>query len=179
MPKLQELRERLNLTQEELAERSGISVRTIQRIEAGMEPKGHTLKTLAKALGIEENELLEKNDESDGINYTLLKLINISSLPFTFIPPANIALPLIIMLTKKQFNSLTKQVVSVQILWTILSVIIFMISSLMKNWFSLGSKFILIIMILLILANVFIILVNAAEIDKNKKLYIKLNFSII
>ena len=154
-------------------------MRTIQRIEAGTEPKGHTLKTLAKALGLKENELLEKNDESDGINYTLLKLINISSLPFAFIPPANIALPIIIMLTKKQFNPLTKQVVSVQILWAVLSVIIFMISSLMKNWFSLGSKFILIIMILLILANVFFILINAAEIDKNKKLYIKLNFSLI
>ena len=43
-----------NLTQEELSEKSKISVRTIQRIEAGTEPKGHTLRALAQALDIEE-----------------------------------------------------------------------------------------------------------------------------
>ena len=48
MSKLREIRERHNLTQEELSEKSGISVRTIQRIESGTEPKGHTLKILTK-----------------------------------------------------------------------------------------------------------------------------------
>ncbi|NQY05646.1 MAG: helix-turn-helix transcriptional regulator, partial [Flavobacteriaceae bacterium] len=47
MNKLVALRTQRNLTQEELAEKSGISSRTIQRIEAGTVPKGHTLKTLA------------------------------------------------------------------------------------------------------------------------------------
>ncbi len=44
MSKLKKIREKLNLTQEELSEKSGISVRTIQRIESGNEPKGQTLK---------------------------------------------------------------------------------------------------------------------------------------
>lgn len=179
MSKLLEFRERLNLTQEELAEKSGISIRTIQRIEAGTEPKGYTLKTLAKTLGVGGKELLEEKDSSEEVNYTLLKLINLSSLLFTFAPPANIVLPLIIMFVKKQFSPLAKQIVSVQILWTVLSVIIFIVSSIMKNWFYLGSKFILMIMSLLILTNVFIILRNAAEIDKNRKLRIRLNFNII
>ena len=179
MPKLLRFRERLNLTQEELAEKSGISVRTIQRIEAGMEPKGYTLKKLAEVLGIKENELLEEHSILDDINYTWVKFINISSLPFTIIPPANIVIPLMIMFAKKQFNPLTKQIVSVQILWTVLSLAIFMTSSILKNWFSLGNKFILLIMILLISANFFIILRNAAGIDKNRKLAIALNFNII
>ena len=38
---LLELREKLNLTQEELAKKANISVRTIQRIEAGTKPKLH------------------------------------------------------------------------------------------------------------------------------------------
>jgi transcriptional regulator with XRE-family HTH domain len=48
MSKLKQIREQQNLTQEELAEKSGISVRTIQRIESGTEPKGHTLKHFPK-----------------------------------------------------------------------------------------------------------------------------------
>ncbi|HBW81513.1 MAG TPA: DNA-binding protein, partial [Sphingobacterium sp.] len=56
MNKLQSLREKLNLTQEELAQKSNISVRTIQRIEAGQSPKGYTLRALAQALNVEESE---------------------------------------------------------------------------------------------------------------------------
>src|SRR5208337_1465013 len=139
MSKLYEFRERLNLTQEELAEKSSVSVRTIQRIEAGLQPKGFTLKALAKALKINENELLVKKE----INISILKLINLSSLPFTFLPPLNIVLPLIIMFAKKQLNSITKQIVTVQILWTILSAFIFIISVLMKNLLSLTTRQIL------------------------------------
>lgn len=179
MSKLKKYREKLNLTQEELSDTSGISIRTIQRIESGNEPKGQTLKLLAKTLGIKENELLEKEETKIEINSTLIKVINLSSLPFTIIPPANIIIPLVIMFTKKQFNPLAKQIVSIQILWLILAAIIFMLSSFMKNWFSLGNNFILVVMILLVLSNVFIILINAAEIDKKGKLFFRLNFSII
>ena len=44
---VQHLREEKNITQTELAEKSGLSLRTIQRIEAGNVPKGYTLKALA------------------------------------------------------------------------------------------------------------------------------------
>lgn len=179
MSKLKKNREKLNLTQEELSDKSGISIRTIQRIESGNEPKGQTLKILAKTLGIKENELLEKEEVQIEINSTLIKIINLSSLPFTIIPPANIIIPLVIMFAKKQFNPLAKQIVSIQILWLIFGVIIFMLSSFLKNWFSLGSNFILVVMILLVLSNVFIILINTAEIDKKGKLFFSLNFSII
>lgn len=179
MSKLKKIREKLNLTQEELSEKSGISIRTIQRIESGNEPKGQTLKLLAKALGIKENELLKKEETKIEINATLIKIINLSSLPFTIIPPANIIIPLVLMFAKKQFNPLTKQIVSIQILWLIFSVIIFMLTSFAKKWFSLGNKFTLIVMILLVLSNVFIILRNAVEIDKKGKLFFRLNFSLI
>ena len=44
MSKLKKYRQKLNLTQKELAQSTNISIRTIQRIEAGQQPKGHTLK---------------------------------------------------------------------------------------------------------------------------------------
>ncbi|MDF2831166.1 helix-turn-helix transcriptional regulator [Chryseobacterium indoltheticum] len=50
MSELKKIRETKNITQEELAEKSGISVRTIQRIEAGTIPKGYTLKLWQKVL---------------------------------------------------------------------------------------------------------------------------------
>ena len=55
MSKLTEYREKLNYTQSELSEKSGISVRTIQRIESGANLKGHTLKAIALALNIKWN----------------------------------------------------------------------------------------------------------------------------
>lgn len=179
MATLKEKRENLNITQEQLAEKAGVSVRTIQRIEAGTEPKGYTLKSLAVALEINEDELLQKPKAQDKISITLLKLINFSSLPFTIIPPINILLPLLIMAAKKEFNPMTKQLVSIQILWTISSVVIFMLSAFMKNWFDLSNKFNLIVMIVLVLSNGYIIIRNAIEIDRTGKLYFSFNFSVI
>ncbi|MGG5487853.1 helix-turn-helix domain-containing protein [Gaetbulibacter sp. PBL-D1] len=179
MSRLKTIREKLNITQEELAEKSGVSVRTIQRIEAGTEPKGYTLKSLAKALEIEEKSLLPEQDETIESDLGVLKLINFSALPFTVIPPLNIIVPLIVMFVKKEFNAITKQLVTIQILWTIIAVIIFMTASLLKNWLDLNSKSILVVMIFLLLSNLFIVIRNAFEIDKNGKLFFQLKFSII
>ena len=190
MSKLKSIRELQNLTQEELSEKSGVSARTIQRIESGKEPKGYTLRTLAKVLKVEEANLLYKETEQENsgiakenedskeaglINYSYLKLINLSSILFIVIPPLNILVPLVLMLKLKQKNSITKQLISVQILWTILAPIVFMLGAFLK----LGNKFTLIIMILIVLSNVFIVLSNAIELDRNKKLRYRLNFSMI
>lgn len=179
MSKLKELREKLNLTQEELADQSGISVRTIQRIESGNMPKGHTLKQLANTLGIKEDELLNKENIQTEPNYTLIKIINLSSLPFTIIPLANIVVPLFIMFVKRKFDPLTKQIISIQILWLLLAAIIFMLSTFIIKWLSLSKQLILVVMILLVLSNVVIILRNASEIDKKGKLFFSPGFSLI
>ncbi|WP_426479385.1 helix-turn-helix domain-containing protein [Chryseobacterium sp. CBSDS_008] len=190
MSKLKAIREQKNLTQEELSEKSKISVRTIQRIEAGTEPKGYTLKALAQSLEIEEFELLQdppqvisENDEAEisaeeremPINYSYIKIINLSSLIFTLLPPLNIFVPLILMHSMKQRNSLARQIISVQMIWTVMAPITFMLGIFLK----LGKQFTLILMILIVLSNVFIILRNAAEIDRNKKLFFRLKFSML
>jgi transcriptional regulator with XRE-family HTH domain len=189
MPTLKRIREQQNLTQEELSEKSGISVRTIQRIEAGTLPKGYTLKTLAKVLEIQESELLDKKtktvtaggekaeikQESVAIDYSKIKLVNLSSLLFVVLPPLNILVPLLLTSILKQKNPLVKQIVSVQILWTILAPIVFMLGIFLK----LGGKFTLGLMICIVLSNLFIVLRNAAEIDRHQKLYFKLKFNIL
>ncbi len=111
----------LRLTQEELCEKSGISVRTIQRIEAGAPPKGYTLKALAKGLGVSEAELVDNAETVVSIDMKWTKLINLSSLPFIFFPPLNVAVPLLLMFAKKQFTPLTRELVTIQILWSLLA----------------------------------------------------------
>lgn len=65
---IKQLRIKKGLTQEELADKTEISVRTIQRIESGdVDPRIFTLQSIADALGIEYEELISV-EENDNIN---------------------------------------------------------------------------------------------------------------
>jgi transcriptional regulator with XRE-family HTH domain len=174
-----ELREKLNLTQEELADKANISVRTIQRIEAGTKPKGFTLEALSNALEVNKNVLLEDKIESNNINKQLIKYINLSSILLIIIPFGSIILPLIIMYWKKQINAITKQIISIQILWTLASIILVIASAFLKKWLSLSNQIIPFTILILLVVNLYIILRNTLEIEKNNKLHISLNFSIL
>ena len=56
--RLRDLRKRRLLTQEQLAERSGVGIATIVRVERNqVEPRGSTIRKLAEALGVEPEEL--------------------------------------------------------------------------------------------------------------------------
>jgi len=195
MSELKKIREKQNLTQEELAEKSGLSVRTIQRIEAGTEPKGYTLKTLASSLDVPETDLLIPESPIEELivetpiieelvlpientpaeNWTLIKIINLSSLPFCWFPIANFLPPLLMMLISKQKSPIIKQIISLQIIIAIIAPIIFLIIAFLK----LGSASVMITMVSLTLTNIFIILRNAYEIDRKEKLRYQLNFNII
>lgn len=55
--RLAELRKNKGFTQEEVAERSGVNVRTIQRIETGgVKPRTFTVKTILNSLGYKDTE---------------------------------------------------------------------------------------------------------------------------
>ncbi len=179
------------MTQEELASESGLSVRTIQRVEAGMQPKGYTLKTLAAVLDIPEKDLYtpiipaapesiaeefpEVQESSKPVSLTLIRIINLSSLPLAWFPVANCIPPLAIMLFTKEKSPVTRQIISLQIILAVISPVIFMIIALLK----LGSGSVLVTMVLLVLSNIFIILRNAYELDKKGCLYYRLNFNIL
>lgn len=167
MSKLTEYRKKLNYTQSELSEKSGISVRTIQRIESGAKLKGHTLKAIALALNMNPSELNETSIKKIQYNYPLIKLINLSSLLF-FIPFANILIPLLIVHLKKEKNTLTKQIISIQILWTIVSITLFFITEILQNVFLLNEQLSIVILVICMLINIFIIIRNTIEIDKKK-----------
>lgn len=57
---LRDARKRLGLTQEEVAERSGVHPTEISRIESGKrDPRASTLRRLARALEVRPGELLD------------------------------------------------------------------------------------------------------------------------
>jgi transcriptional regulator with XRE-family HTH domain len=59
--RIRRARRRLGLSQEELAEASGVSAATIVQVELGnRRPQGRTLRKLAAALGVEVADLLEE-----------------------------------------------------------------------------------------------------------------------
>jgi transcriptional regulator with XRE-family HTH domain len=59
--KMKRLRDARALTQEELAEKAGITVAAVSRIERNnAEPRPTTRRKLARALGVDPSELLPK-----------------------------------------------------------------------------------------------------------------------
>lgn len=59
--KLRDFRKRALLTQEQLAERSGVGITTIVRIERNqVEPHARTIRKLAEALDLEPKDLLPR-----------------------------------------------------------------------------------------------------------------------
>lgn len=65
--RLREVRERKLVTQEELADRSGMTRANISRLENGLQrPRISTARKLAAALGVEPEELIDWEAEDEG-----------------------------------------------------------------------------------------------------------------
>jgi transcriptional regulator with XRE-family HTH domain len=83
---IKELRIKKGMTQEELADKTEVSARTIQRIENGeVDPRAYTLQMIARALEVDYNIFLENEpDEQEEIQQAKannwLGLLHISSI---------------------------------------------------------------------------------------------------
>ncbi|HTE25712.1 DUF4870 domain-containing protein [Flavitalea sp.] len=90
--RIRELRLKKGLTQEELAEKTGMSTRTIQRIEQGkVSPRSYSLQNLAIVLDVAFEELNDKLTQSEqnktGNEQNWLSLLHISGIFLLLIPP--------------------------------------------------------------------------------------------
>lgn len=83
---IKELRIKKGLTQEELADKTEVSARTIQRIENGeVDPRAYTLQMIAKALEVDfslftQHESTEEADLENDSNRNWLALIHLSGI---------------------------------------------------------------------------------------------------
>lgn len=175
---IQILREAKFLTQTELSEKSGLSLRTIQRMEAGNIPKGFTLKAIAEALDTKP-ELLLNSQESKTIDRA--KLINLSVLLGLIIPFSGIILPLILTYkTKDTFNKeLGKSIVSIQILLTVILSILLIVCPFVQKEFSIKFPLFLVPLIFFICLKLFIVLANGISLNQKNDLAIRLKFNFV
>ncbi|MDC1401955.1 helix-turn-helix domain-containing protein [Flavobacteriaceae bacterium] len=120
--RIKELRKQKGMSQEFLAEESGLSLRTIQRIENGeTNPTGESLKRLSNALNVNPDELIDWSIKEDKRYLTFL---NLSALTFLFFPLLGILIPFILWTSRKgkikNINKLGKDLINFEITWTLL-----------------------------------------------------------
>jgi transcriptional regulator with XRE-family HTH domain len=169
MNKLLQLRERCNLTQEGLADKSGISVRTIQRLEAGQAPKGYTLRALAAALGVNEAAFSAPDDAQNATHLKWCKLINLCALPLLLFPPLNVLVPLAIIFAKKQDCRLARQLISLQLIWTLIAGLLLVVVMMLHDWLGVKSQYTMLIPIVWLLAGAVMVIRNAIEMAGNEQ----------
>lgn len=170
---VQRFREENHLTQSELASKARVSLRTIQRIEAGSIPKGFTLKSIAEALKKEPNDLLEQQETFD---LERLKWINISTLLGLLIPFGGILAPLILIhkTTDQKVKTLGKKIIEIQITLVLLVSFSMILSPFIQKLFSLKFPLFIIPLLTLLGFKIVIALSNGVSLNKNSKLAIRL-----
>ncbi len=121
-------RKKKHLSQEELAHQSGISLRTIQRIEKGtVNPHGHTLKTLAIAL---ELDLSKIETSHSGNNLGTLRTLNAIGLLVIIAPLIHLFIQLMYWRRKKVntgINQIERRIISFQIIWLLTTLVTFVL----------------------------------------------------
>jgi len=172
------LRNRAGLSQELLAENSGLSLRTIQRIETGVnQATGDTIKKLANALNVTPNELIDWQIKED--NNALL-FLNLSQLGFLAFPLLNIIIPLIIWISKKDkikdVDRVGKSILNFQITWTIAFFLIFILAAIFSKLeilISISISRLIMIIVGMYLINILIIVINTIKYHNGKRLAYK------
>lgn len=187
---LKEYRKINNLSQQELSDVSGVSIRTIQRMEKNLS-KGSPfiLKSLCKALNIDitnldvdvlEEEAIIQNapTHTENISSNKLNLINLSALSIIIFPFLNIFFPILIYLKfKKQGinKAVALKILSFQILWTLItSVFVFLVAGLFALYFDVlntGSfPFYVLVYYLCVAVNVYFIIDTAIKLNRSQQI---------
>jgi len=171
--RIKELRKQKGMSQELLAEDSGLSLRTIQRIENGeTNPTGESLKRLSNALNINPDELIDWSIKEDKRYLTFL---NLSALTFLFFPLLGILIPFILWTSRKgkikNINRLGKDLINFEITWTLLLFLIPFLWFLMSKigiLENLTLRIIFIIIGIMYFINLIFILLNTLRISNEK-----------
>lgn len=156
--KIQELRKEKGMTQEDLADKTGLNIRTIQRIENGdVDPRSYTLNQIAEALGVEIKDLVRDENNQNKPRETetrkWLTFLHLSGLFILLIPP------LVIWILKRDeipgINEHAKNVMNFQI-----SMLIYLLAGAMSVFFALG----LLVLPLLGIYSTIIIIINSVRV---------------
>ncbi len=175
--KLKALRTLQNLTQGDLSESSGVSIRTIQRIEKGLSNgSAHTIRSLARALNVESTVLAPTTDQAGALSeddLSTVQLINFSILSIFLIPFGNLIVPSLIFSvnkTSQTVSSLGRKIISFQIISTvILAFLTIMIFLLIDRGSGAIPLPVLICYVMYVTVSIFVVFQTAIHITKNKE----------
>ncbi|GAB3293728.1 helix-turn-helix domain-containing protein [Hymenobacter tenuis] len=189
------LRKNKGMSQEVLAEESGVSLRTIQRVEQGETvPRGHTVQALAAALGVPIEALLPE-PEPKPIPVALpaaaapalrpdrsyLELLNLSALSFLVFPLLNLVVPFLLWRKRRHDTELVaevgRRVLGFQVLWQVACFFLYLLAAgvqvVVFRYFqvSLRGLFLLVFLFTYTL-NLLVVLYNARQLKQgNLNLY--------
>lgn len=190
---LKEYRKIKNLSQQDLSDVSGVSVRTIQRIEKNLsQGSPFILKSLCKALNIDASHLdLEPLADEEVLQVdpiptekspsSKLNLINLSALSVIIFPFLNLIFPifLYVRFKKQEKNKVAAlKILSFQILWTLITaVFVFLIAGILALCFEAlrSGRFPVYVYVyyLCVVANVYFIIDTSIKLNKSQQI---LNF---
>jgi transcriptional regulator with XRE-family HTH domain len=180
--KVKSLRKQNGYSQEKLAEESGLSLRTIQRVEnSETEPRGNTLTRIADVFQVSPDEILDWSKTED---ISFLMVLNLTQFSFFFFPLLSVLIPLLLWILKRKtiekVDEIGKKILNFQISWSIvlfggtISYFIYIgqisINDLGEYYNALQSSMFIyqIFAASLIAYNVFIIILNTVKIRKDK-----------
>ncbi|MCG6186289.1 helix-turn-helix domain-containing protein [Maribellus maritimus] len=172
LPKrVRDFRIKKGLSQEELANKTGLSLRTIQRIENGESiPRGDTFKKIAIALQVSPEEIIDWQIQEDD---NIITLLNLSQLGFIFFPWIGIIVPMIIWINQKDkiknVDSIGKVILNYQISWNILLFGMLIASFIISP----------LIVIIWYLYNFILVIINTRRYIKKKQVIYKPTFKIL
>lgn len=176
---IKEIREKLGYTQIDLSKKTGLSLRTVQRLESSnKEPRGHSLRMLSEVFNMEPSSLQEK---FKSIEYTKkseetsIRLINLSVLACLGIPFGNIIFPFILWRKNRKskfIDEIGRRIINVQIIWSISLSFLLTISPFISRKLFYNTPIILFVLFTVYAINVVIVCSTAMKLQRN-------NFNIL
>ncbi len=186
MSVLKAIREEAGYTQTDLATKTGLSLRTIQRLESSNKvPKGFTLTALAEEFDMQPSDLqakfqvVKRSHESE---ITTIKIINLSILSFLGIPFGNLIIPFFVWRANRdsQFvDDVGKRIVNFQILFSLSISLILIITPFTVQKLFPSVPLMLIIFLLAYLFNIIIVIRTALKIHRQEFDFLNLSFRLI
>ena len=183
---IKNIREKSGFTQAELAKKTGLSLRTIQRLEAtNKEPKGHSLKVLSEAFNIKpvflQNQFIS-NQHTKQSEINAIRFINLSILTFLVIPFGNIIFSFILWRknhTSEFINKVGKRIVNFQIIWSIILCFLLCISPFISRLLFTNTQIILYVLFTVYALNVCVVFYTAKKIQNNNFDFLNIPFRLI
>lgn len=183
---IKKIREQSGYTQAALAEKSNLSLRTIQRLESSnKEPKGYTLKVLSEVFDMEPSTLqgkfqhIGKNQQSE-INS--IQFINLSILSFLGIPFGNIIFPLVLWSrnrSSKLVDEIGRRIINFQIIWWVILSILLCLSPFISRKFFSDTQIILYVLFIAYAFNVVVVFVTSMKLKRNKLNFLDLPLRLL